>query len=320
MRFATLSRLLVTQAGFEPATSCSGGRRSIQLSYWADPPRKLAGDAADSERRAGARFSPRRLGWSSGGSIMAWFTTGRRLAAIVVWLALGFAAPAAGQGLQVDLDLSVPTRRGGSVRFEAPIGEAGPATLSGVARNRKGGAVQVDLVVRYDIPRDTIALDEVIERIEVATETAEGAPFLDATLETKLIPLNPNRTPLRYRVTLYRPEEGETYRLRCGCSGTTSSLLRPARLPREEEQRPRLAAARSRPPGGPPAQSAGPVLDSGVNGSTRRYARLSERRTAAWRRRRPGLGAAGFATNGAGRDAASSAACSLESVAADAPK
>ena len=29
------ARGVVTQAGFEPATSCSGGKRSIQLSYWA---------------------------------------------------------------------------------------------------------------------------------------------------------------------------------------------------------------------------------------------------------------------------------------------
>ena len=75
-------------------------------------------------------------------------------------------------------------------------------------------------MLRYVIPRDTIALDEVIERIEIATATAEGAPFLDTTLETKLIPLNPNRTPLRYRVTLYRPEEGETYRLRVRLFGS----------------------------------------------------------------------------------------------------
>jgi hypothetical protein len=132
---------------------------------------------------------------------------------LALWLAL-VAAPAAGQVLQVDLALSAPTRPGGAVRFEAPIGELGPATLSGVARNRKGGAVQVDLVLRYQIPRDSIALDEVVERIELATETAAGDPFLAATLDTALIPLNPNRTPLRYRVTLYRPEEGETYRLR----------------------------------------------------------------------------------------------------------
>ena len=143
--------------------------------------------------------------------------TTARLALVALGLALLALAPAvpvAAQVLQVDLDVSVPTNAGGSARFEAPIGETGPATLSGVARNRKGGAVQVDLLLRYRIPRDTIALDEVVERIEVSTETFAGDPFLAATLDTALIPLNPNRTPLRYRVTLYHPEEGESYRLR----------------------------------------------------------------------------------------------------------
>jgi hypothetical protein len=74
--------------------------------------------------------------------------------------------------------------------------------------------VQVDLAFRYRVPRDTIGLDEVIERVELATETAGGEAFLAAAIDTQLIPLNPNRTPLFYRVTLYRPEEAETYVLR----------------------------------------------------------------------------------------------------------
>jgi hypothetical protein len=72
----------------------------------------------------------------------------------------------------------------------------------------------VDLAFRYRVPRDTIALDEVIERIEVVAETTQGEEFLAAAIDSELIPLNPNRAPLLYRVTLYRPEEDETYVLR----------------------------------------------------------------------------------------------------------
>ena len=132
--------------------------------------------------------------------------------ALAAGLILGSAAPAASQRLQLELEATLPAR-GGIARFEAPI-EPGVATLSGVARNRRGGSVQVDLVLRYDVPRDEIALDEVIERIELTTEALGGEPFLAAVLDTQLIPLNPNRAPLRYRVTLYHPEEGERYRLR----------------------------------------------------------------------------------------------------------
>lgn len=120
---------------------------------------------------------------------------------------------ASAQGLQLVTAVSVPADRKGAVRFEAPIAP-GEATLSGVARNLRRGAVQLDLALRYRVPRDTIALDEVIERIEVATETATGEPFQSAAIDAQLIPLNPNRVPLLYRVTLYHPEEVEAYVLR----------------------------------------------------------------------------------------------------------
>jgi hypothetical protein len=135
-----------------------------------------------------------------------------RAAALVV-LAFVAASSAAGQGLQLVTAVSVPADRRGAVRFEAPI-EPGDATVSGIARNLRGGAVQVDLAFRYRVARDTIALDEVIERIEIATETTEGEVFLASAIDTQLIPLNPNRVPLLYRVTLYHPEEVEEYVIR----------------------------------------------------------------------------------------------------------
>lgn len=128
-------------------------------------------------------------------------------------LALLAAAPAAAQELQLERTLELPSERGAAARFVARI-EPGDATVAVFARNLRGGAVQVDLAFRYRVPRDTIALDEVIERIELTTETTGGEVFLPAVLETQEIPLNPNRVPLFYRATLYRPEEAETYVLR----------------------------------------------------------------------------------------------------------
>jgi hypothetical protein len=123
------------------------------------------------------------------------------------------AAPARAQELQVDATMSLPGDARGVARFSERI-EPGDARVSGVARNLRGGAVQVDLVFRYRLPPDTIAFDEVIERIELTTETPQGDVFLASTLDTQLIPLNPNRTELRYRATLYHPEEPGDYVLR----------------------------------------------------------------------------------------------------------
>jgi hypothetical protein len=81
------------------------------------------------------------------------------------------------------------------------------------ARNLQTDAVTVDLVFRYRLPPDTIGFDELIQNIDVATEDAAGQPRSTSTIETNLIPLNPNRVPLSYRVTLYRPTEAPTYQV-----------------------------------------------------------------------------------------------------------
>ena len=74
--------------------------------------------------------------------------------------------------------------------------------------------MRVDLVLDYRVPKDTIALDELVERIEVETATSGGELFTQAVLDTQLVHLNPNRAKLLYRVTLYHPTDEPTYLLR----------------------------------------------------------------------------------------------------------
>ena len=136
-----------------------------------------------------------------------WFGSALALALLV-----GLTAPAAAQNLQVDATMSLPTQKRAKASFERTI-ESGAATVSGVARNMKrGDAVTVSLV--FDYRADGIALDELIDRVELTTESPEGAVFLTTVLDTQLIPLNPNRVPLRYAATLYHPTDGERYVLR----------------------------------------------------------------------------------------------------------
>ncbi|RIL06670.1 MAG: hypothetical protein DCC71_05735 [Proteobacteria bacterium] len=123
-----------------------------------------------------------------------------------------FAHGASAQLLQADVVLPMPPRSHGVVKTSALV-EPGPATVLVKARNLREDAVVVDLGFRYRLPRDFIGLDELIERIEVTTETASGEPFFAAAVDAQLIPLNPNRVPLLYRVTLYRPPQ-EPYAVR----------------------------------------------------------------------------------------------------------
>jgi hypothetical protein len=64
------------------------------------------------------------------------------------------------------------------------------------------------------VPRGTIALDELVERIEVETATAAGDLFQQVAIDAQLITLNPNRARLQYRVTLFHPTEGASYLVR----------------------------------------------------------------------------------------------------------
>ena len=110
----------------------------------------------------------------------------RILAALL--LAVASASASGAQELQLDTTLSLPTDARGAARTVEPIG-AGPAKIAVSARNVRGGAVVVDLVLRYRVPPDALFFDEVIDRIELTTETESGDVFLPATIDTDEIPL-----------------------------------------------------------------------------------------------------------------------------------
>lgn len=137
------------------------------------------------------------------------------LVCLAVVLLFAAARPGSAQILQVDLVVEMPSRAGARAKFRVPI-EQGPATVSGKLRNLSGGeTVRVDLVFDYRLPRGSIALDELIERIELAVLDSTGEVFgAPVTLETNLIHLNPNRARLFYRATLYTPGEEGGYDLR----------------------------------------------------------------------------------------------------------
>ena len=135
--------------------------------------------------------------------------------AFLAILCLLVAPTASAQVLQVDLTIAMPARAGARSKFEVPI-EQGPATVSGRLRNLPGGeTLRVDLVFDYRVPRGTIALDELVERIELAVLDSAGEVFgAPVTLETNLVHLNPNRARLFYRATLYTPGEEAGYDFR----------------------------------------------------------------------------------------------------------
>ncbi len=118
--------------------------------------------------------------------------------------------------LQVDRAVTVSTAAG-AVRQFANFIQGGAATVRGTVRNAPNGETAIiDLVFDYRVPRGTIALDELIAGIKLSIETAAGEEVNAAFINTRLIPLNPNRAALSYRATLYYPSapDASTYVLR----------------------------------------------------------------------------------------------------------
>jgi hypothetical protein len=137
------------------------------------------------------------------------------LAAFLSLLVAGSAARAEEptHPLQLQLELPISTAPSGKARSFDKI-EQGDATLRTVARNRGRETVQIDLTFDYKVPKGTIALDELIEEIQVETAIPDSEIFQQAIIDAQLVTLNPNRARLMYRVTLFHPTDRPTYELR----------------------------------------------------------------------------------------------------------
>ena len=106
--------------------------------------------------------------------------------------------------LQADVRLRVDYNNRRLISFRADL-EGGGATLHGTVRNLpEGEAELVQLEFDYRTRAD-IALDELISHIVVATTDRAGNEFSKVTIDPDTVPLNPNRVPLYYSGTVYRP-------------------------------------------------------------------------------------------------------------------
>lgn len=130
-----------------------------------------------------------------------------RKPALALILGLLVAGAAAAQApLQLDVRARATGRRLVAATFRGTL-EGGTARLAGSALNELGGET-VLVGLRFDYrTSQPIALDEIIERIEVTVEDKTGAQFAKSTIEPNLINLNPNRVPLHYAATLYIPDD-----------------------------------------------------------------------------------------------------------------
>ena len=108
--------------------------------------------------------------------------------------------------LQADIQLRVESNNRRLVRFSAGL-EGGEATVRGSVQNLPGDETAL-VSLHFDFKTDAdIALDEIISQIVVSTSDRSGNEFSKATIDPNTVSLNPNRAPLFYSTTLYRPPQ-----------------------------------------------------------------------------------------------------------------
>ena len=116
--------------------------------------------------------------------------------------------------LQADLTLAMPAENGSIETARSGL-DGGDANVAVRAVNLDNGdTVRVRLRFSYRIDPDTIAFDEILDRIVVETIGDGGAAIGMAEIDPHEVNLNPNRVALVYQLTLYRPSEAYTLRVR----------------------------------------------------------------------------------------------------------
>jgi hypothetical protein len=106
--------------------------------------------------------------------------------------------------LQADVRVRVNYSDRDLVSFRTLL-EGGEATLRGTVQNfpgRETSFVQLHFDYRTDAD---IALDELISQIVIWTSDGSGNEFSKVTIDPNFVPLNPNRVPLHYAGTVYKP-------------------------------------------------------------------------------------------------------------------
>jgi hypothetical protein len=109
--------------------------------------------------------------------------------------------------LQADVRVRVGYSERGPVSFRAVL-EGGEATLRGNVQNLPSGETSL-VQLHFDYRTDaSIALDELISQVVIWTSDRSGNEFSKVTIDPNFVPLNPNRVPLHYAGTVYRPPRG----------------------------------------------------------------------------------------------------------------